>query len=109
MLKKRSDEFELFKRVTDTNKDHPGYPHCLTLRGKFLARSKHGPHICMVTDVLGSDMVDLRRSQPKSVFGISATKRIIKQTLQALHYLHNECHLVHTGEDAPFVQQYVVG
>ena len=98
ILQNYSDEFNFMKRVTTTNKEHPGYKHCLTLRSQFLARSQHGPHICLVTDVLGSTMTELRRSQPKSVFDISATKRVVKQTLLALDYLHRGCRIVHTGK-----------
>jgi len=85
------------QRVTAANPDHPGYQHCLTLRDAFISYSYHGPHMSLATDVLGSDTLTLRRVQPRRVFSVHVTKRIIKQTLLALDYLHRECGLVHTG------------
>jgi len=45
----------------------------------FLATSKHGPHICFVADVLGTDLMNLRLSQPDEAFPVSVVKRIVKQ------------------------------
>jgi serine/threonine-protein kinase SRPK3 len=90
------DELEILKKVTTTDSGHAGYKHCITLRDCFVARSKHGPHIRLVTDVLGMDMSELQHS--RGPFPISVVKRIIKQTLLALDYLHRGCHIVHTGE-----------
>ena len=93
ILYKFLDEFEF---LTAADSDHPGYKHCITLRDSFLVHSKHGPLIYLVTDVLGMDLSYLRHSQ--DAFPTSVVKRITRQTLLALDYLHRECHIVHTGE-----------
>ncbi|TDL24708.1 kinase-like protein [Rickenella mellea] len=83
------------KQITNANRDHAGYQHCLTLRDEFCCTSYHGPHACFVTEVLGSDLQSLRSTQPNHAFSVSITKRIIKQVLHALEYVHRECGLVH--------------
>ena len=91
---------ELFsaREVAYANPNHSGYQHCLILHYSFVCDSYHGPHISLVFDVLGSDILSLRRKQPNHAFSLHVTKRIVKQVLLALDYLHRDCSLVHTGE-----------
>ncbi|KAG5649135.1 hypothetical protein H0H81_006019 [Sphagnurus paluster] len=91
-------ELMSIERITDANPNHPGHKHCVHLLGKFISNSCHGPHITLVTDVFGSDLESLQYSQPTRTFSVSVTKRIIKQTLLALDYIHTECGLVHCGK-----------
>lgn len=85
--------------ITDTDPAHPGRRHCLQLRNAWATFSHWGPHICIVTNVLGTDIMRLRAMQPDRAFTVATTKRIIKQTLIALDYIHTKCGLVHTGEN----------
>ncbi|KAJ6558290.1 kinase-like domain-containing protein [Mycena capillaripes] len=45
-------------------------------------------------------MGSLRQSQPKKRFSVQITRRIVKQILLALDYLHRECGFIHTGNKA---------
>jgi len=86
-------EADCWEVVTSSNPNHTGHKHC---REMFLAKSSHGPHICFVADVLGTVLMGLRLSQPDEAFPVSVVKRIVKQTLLALDYLHRDCRLIHT-------------
>ena len=88
--------------IKRANPDHPGYKHCLRLYDVITDGSYHGPHICLITNVLGANIHSLRRQLPNGqcIFSVALAKRIIKQTLLALDYLHRECGLVHTGMDS---------
>ncbi|KAH7903737.1 kinase-like domain-containing protein [Hygrophoropsis aurantiaca] len=88
-------ELSSARRVAGADPNHPGYQHCLTLRDSFVCTSYHGPHTSLVFDVLGSDMLSLQRAQPNRAFSLHVTKRIIKQVLLALDYIHSVCGLVH--------------
>jgi serine/threonine-protein kinase SRPK3 len=92
-------ELDTLRSITNKNSSHPGYKHCPRLYDEFITESHHGPHICYVTDVFGLTMASLRLTPPgvRHPFSVRATKRIIKQTLLALDYLHRECRFVHTG------------
>jgi serine/threonine-protein kinase SRPK3 len=85
--------------VKKANPDHLGYKHCLRLYDVIMDGSCHGPHICLITNVLGTNIGSIRRQLPNGqrIFSVALTKCIIKQTLLALDYLHRECGLVHTG------------
>ncbi|KAH7910212.1 kinase-like domain-containing protein [Hygrophoropsis aurantiaca] len=97
VLYDKLNEENSLKAVKKANPNHPGYKHCLLLHDSFIAQSYHGPHLCFVTDVLGCNMVALRGLQANGrSFPVGLAKRIIKQTLLALDYLHRECNLVHT-------------
>ena len=92
-------EADALRTIKKANPDHPGYKHCLRLYDAIMDVSYHGPHICLVTDVLGANIGSLRKRLPNGqcIFPIAVAKRIIKQTLLALDYLHRECGLVHAG------------
>jgi serine/threonine-protein kinase SRPK3 len=92
-----SHEYDVFRRIESANRSHPGFPHCLALRHCFTAYSSVGGHICFVTDVLGSNLQSLRVAQPNQTFSLNVAKRIVKQILLGLDYLHRECGYVHTG------------
>lgn len=90
-------EVDSLRTIKTANPDHPGHQHCLRLYDVITERSRHGPHICIVTNVLGLNMVGLRRLQPNGrAFPVAVTKRIVKQTFLALDYFHRECGFVHT-------------
>ncbi|KAG2146239.1 kinase-like domain-containing protein [Suillus clintonianus] len=90
-------EVDSLRTIKTANPDHPGYQHCLNLYEVLTDKSRHGPHICLVTNILGENMHRLGRLQPnKRVFPLAVAKRIVKQTLLALDYLHRECGFVHT-------------
>ena len=92
-----SAEFDVFRRIKSANPQHPGFPHCLTVQRCFIVLSSAGGHICFATDVLGPNMMALRSTQPNPTFPVSVAKRIIRQILLRVDYLHRECGYVHTG------------
>ncbi|CCM06689.1 uncharacterized protein FIBRA_08976 [Fibroporia radiculosa] len=89
------NEVKSLRLVTSKNPDHPGYKHCVTVEDLFIEKGKYGPHYCLVTQVHGRHMDALQSDLQDHHFSVSATKRIIKQTLLALDYLHTECKLIH--------------
>ncbi|KAJ7109950.1 kinase-like domain-containing protein [Mycena epipterygia] len=94
---KHSYENDLFRRIHSRNPSHPGRAHCLRLRGHAkVSEEGRMPHLVFVTDPLGSDLHALQRTQPRGRFSGAVTKRIVKQVLLALDYLHTGCKFIHT-------------
>ena len=58
----------------------------------------HGrKHVCLIMNLLGSDVASLRRSAPQKALPVHVVKIIIKQVLKALSHLHR-LGIVHTGK-----------
>ncbi|XP_006463037.1 hypothetical protein AGABI2DRAFT_119847 [Agaricus bisporus var. bisporus H97] len=90
-----SSEYDVFRKVEYTNPQSPGFKHCLTLQHCFIAESEAGQHICLVTEPLSSSLANLQEPG-KNRYALPVAKRIIKQVLLALDYLHRECGYIHT-------------
>lgn len=91
-----SPEYKVNLKIMSTNPSSPGFNHCLTIRGYFITKSAAGGHICFVMVPLSSSLADLR-PPGQNQFTVPTAKRIIKQVLLALDYLHRECGYIHTG------------
>lgn len=92
------DEIQLLERIRSANPRHPGFQHCCQLIETFNATSRYGEHVCLVTEALGMDLGVYRTQfNRKWMLPVRAVKRITKQTLLALDYLHRECGIIHTG------------
>ena len=91
------DEKSVLERIATADPEHPGYKHCLHLKNSFTAFSFHGPHTCLLTEPLGTSVKMLRMVLPKKVIPVWTVKRIIRQLLLALDYLHTKCDVIHMG------------
>ncbi|KXN85126.1 Serine/threonine-protein kinase SRPK [Leucoagaricus sp. SymC.cos] len=90
-----SPEYDVFHKVESTNPKSPGFNHYLTLQRCFTAESEAGSHICFVTEALSSSLANLQKPG-QNRFPLPIAKRITKQVLLALDYLHRECGYTHT-------------
>jgi len=52
--------------------------------------------VCMAFEVLGSNLLTLIRQYRHRGIPLSIVKRIVKQILMGLEYLHDKCHIIHT-------------
>jgi serine/threonine-protein kinase SRPK3 len=91
------DEVSLLECVRDsgTEKDK-GRSFVVRLIESFFHKGIHGNHICMVFEVLGDNLLTLiRRFRHRGIVGY-IVKRITKQILLGLDYLHGKCGIIHT-------------
>ncbi|KZO94953.1 kinase-like protein [Calocera viscosa TUFC12733] len=89
-------EAAFLRAASTANRSHPGFPHVLTLLDEFRFKGPNGQHIVLVTDVLGEDLVRVRRRYDSGRLAVGVVKQISKQVLLGLQYLHEEVGLTHT-------------
>lgn len=72
------------------------------LLDSFEVAGPHGPHFCLVHTPLGMSLYDLKMRARDKVFSKDVLRSSVRQLLAALDYLHNEAHVIHTGESIAF-------
>lgn len=99
--RKDSFELEILKHVTIQAGESPkvaGSQHVLGLLDEFRHNGPNGQHVCLVFKAMGPDLSKYRRMFPRLAIPIPIAKRISKQLLIALAFLHDDCRVIHTGE-----------
>merc|ERR1712072_1414387 len=90
------DEMKLLRTIHTAVPDDPGYPHVVQLLDDFRINGIHGSHVCMVFEVLGHNLLKFIIKSSYRGISIPMTKRILKQTLSGLSYIHTKCNVIHT-------------
>lgn len=90
------DEIRLLEKVVIANRSSPNRQCVVELLDWFEHKGPNGTHICMAFEVLGSNLLTLIRQYRHRGIPIHIVKRITKQVLMGLDYLHRECNIIHT-------------
>lgn len=95
----RSDELRMLESIASADPSHRGFRHHLAYLDAFEFAGPHGLHRCIVTEALGYGLDHLRNLRPGGDRRIapSIVKRVTRQVLLGLEYLHDVCGIVHTG------------
>lgn len=85
----KRQEAAVLRTIAATRSDHPGLAHLLSTTDHFQLVGPNGLHECHVLDMLGPCLPDALEQmfRPQRLPGWLA-KRIAKQTLLGLDYLH---------------------
>ncbi|KAI9068928.1 kinase-like protein [Trametes sanguinea] len=94
----RSDELRIMQQIAAARPTHRGYAHTMMYHDEFEFEGPLGKHVCIVTEPLGFGLDNIRAQRGDGDFRVGSTivKRVVKQILLALEYLHDECGIVHT-------------
>ncbi|KAI7902163.1 kinase-like domain-containing protein [Cokeromyces recurvatus] len=90
------EEIKLLECVKKTNSESKGYRHVAQLLTHFWHYGPYGKHACMTFEVLGESLLSLMKRYNYKGIPSHIVKRISKQVLEGLDYLHRECGIVHT-------------
>ncbi|EIE88937.1 hypothetical protein RO3G_13648 [Rhizopus delemar RA 99-880] len=90
------EEIKLLESVRSTNSASKGWQHVAQLLNYFWHEGPHGKHACMTFEVLGESLLSLMKRYNYKGIPQPIVKRIAKQVLEGLDYLHRECGIVHT-------------
>ncbi|KAI0841440.1 kinase-like protein [Hypoxylon sp. FL0890] len=98
----KKDTFELdilrcmASKTTQSPDIEPGSDRILGLLDEFQHSGPNGKHVCLVFMPMGPNLSIYRRLFPKLRIPIPVAKNIARQLLQALAFLHDTCHIIHT-------------
>jgi len=87
---------ETWSKVRDSDESDPYRQRTVMLLDDFKIAGVNGTHVCMVFEVLGVNLLKLIIRSNYQGIPIMNVKRIIKQVLEGLHYLHVKCQIIHT-------------
>lgn len=90
------EEIKLLECVKKTNPESKGYQYVTQLLDHFWHQGPNGKHACMTFEVLGESLLSLMKRYNYKGIPQHIVKRITKQVLEGLDYLHRECGIVHT-------------
>jgi hypothetical protein len=86
-------------RSLETNPSHNGFPFVRIMLDNFEATGPDGnKHICLVYEPMREPLWLLQQRMPNGKIPAPLLKVYLGIFLQALDYLHSECHIIHTGE-----------
>lgn len=87
------DEIEMLNKITQ--QDPKDDKHVVHLLDHFHHRGPNGKHVCMVFETLGCSLLDLIKRTNYRGLPLPIVKRIAKQVLVGLDYIHS-LQLIHT-------------
>ncbi|CAN8070370.1 unnamed protein product [Agarophyton chilense] len=88
------DEIKLLQAVR--TKDRYRREPVISLLDHFELSGPNGRHVCLVFDVLGNSLLKLIRRFNYKGAPLSLVRRISKDILMGLHFLHSEADIIHT-------------
>lgn len=89
------DEIKLLTQIRDGDPDNSR--HCCRLLDHFEHSGPNGRHVCMVFEVLGDNLLSLIKQYDYKGIPIPIVKRLTRQVLLGLDYLHSKLQIIHTG------------
>uniref|UniRef100_A0A914HF22 non-specific serine/threonine protein kinase n=1 Tax=Globodera rostochiensis TaxID=31243 RepID=A0A914HF22_GLORO len=90
------DEIKLLKAVRESDPTDEGRHRVVQLLDTFKIIGVNGTHICMIFDVSGCNLLKLIIESNYEGLSMGLVKRITRQVLQGLAYLHVKCRIIHT-------------
>ena len=91
-------ELEVLRHITRANPQHKGWPFVRKLLDSFSVQGISGNHVCLVFEPLRESLGKYCQRWQGHVMPPEIFKIILQEILQALDYLHTECHIIHTGK-----------
>lgn len=95
----RMYEVPVLQRLNESDDAHPGKAHVSRMIDHFTHEGPNGAHTCLTFDVHGSTLFALQKALPPDfALPVDLVKRVSRQVLLALDFIHRKCGVVHTGK-----------
>jgi serine/threonine-protein kinase SRPK3 len=88
----------MLEMIASTDHSHKGRCHLVEYYDTFKLAGPQGAHRCLLTEVLGASLDDLRLHACHDLrLPLRLIKAIVRQILLGLDHLHTSCGIIHTG------------
>ena len=90
--------FDDLKRLDEGRKHRYTKDDCYTVQllNAFIYQGPYGKHFCMVFEILGVNLLEIIKRYKYKGVPIDICRKISRQILIGLHYLHKHCGIIHT-------------
>uniref|UniRef100_G3NHW2 non-specific serine/threonine protein kinase n=1 Tax=Gasterosteus aculeatus TaxID=69293 RepID=G3NHW2_GASAC len=90
------DELALLRCASVPTSRHPSSQRIVQLLDEFKLSGVNGVHMCLVLELLGSDLRSWQLCFGSPGLMQPLVKQILTQVLQGVDYLHTQCKIIHT-------------
>lgn len=90
------EELRMLKAIKSGSSQSLGYNRLVHLIDEFQISGINGTHICMVFEVLGFNLLHMIKKTDYKGLGLQLVKKISRDILEGLQYLHSNCGIIHT-------------
>jgi serine/threonine-protein kinase SRPK3 len=93
-------ELDILRHLASMVTESPktlGASHIVGLQDEFKHSGPNGLHVCLVFKPMGPDMSHYRKLFSRAKLPMPVAKRVTKELLMALAFLHDSCQVIHTG------------
>lgn len=90
------DEIKLLKKVREADQGDEGCQRVIQLLDTFKLIGVNGTHVCMIFEVSGCNLLKLIIDSNYQGLPLRQVKRITRQVMQGMSYLHGKCQIIHT-------------
>lgn len=70
--------------------------HVVQLMNAFIFTGPYGKHFCMVFEILGVNLLEIIKRYDYKGIPLPICRKMSRQVLLGLHYLHKYCGIIHT-------------
>jgi serine/threonine protein kinase len=90
--------FEDLKKLDENRKTGYTRDDCYTVQllNAFIYQGPYGKHFCMVFEILGVNLLEIIKRYKYKGIPIHICRKMARQILIGLHYLHKHCGIIHT-------------
>lgn len=88
------DEVSILTHIR--REDEGDSKHCCRMIDTFEHQGPHGRHVCMVFEVLGDNLLGLIRHYDHEGIPLRVVKKLCREILEGLEFLHDTCKVIHT-------------
>lgn len=90
--------FEDLRKLDGGRKKGYSREDCYTVQllNAFIYQGPYGKHFCMVFEILGVNLLEIIKRYKYKGIPINLCRKMARQILIGLHYLHTQCGIIHT-------------